>query len=184
MMFKWLREKLLECKVLTRPEELPPYIIKYFEEATEEQIAAAEAEVSRAYPWNPEVALMYALRVSKIVPKIKTFKTLVSRWNVASKGPRGVVGLCAGRSSKNYDRTYQFLSDLYVKRFVELARETADKAEITAAKRKSLSAKQKAYHEAGRKMLKSAGEMSLPWNREASQWAEYLRQRARSITDD
>ena len=53
MMFKWLREKLLGRKVLTRPEELPPYIIEYFEEATEEQIAAAEAEVSRAYPPKP-----------------------------------------------------------------------------------------------------------------------------------
>jgi len=192
-MLEWITNKLAGRKVLTRPEQLVPYLIEHFSEATEEQISAVEHEVFRGCPRHPEKALLYAFRVSKCVPRVKTFKTLGARWRTACSGPRGAVGLLAGRHSANYRRAYEFLSCLYLKRFWELAKAVADKADDSAAKRKSASAKRNVYNAAIRKIEDGGRELdhytilsadAALWRGEAQRWIDYLRQKATAISGE
>ena len=46
-------------------------------------MARAENEVRKAFPHSEECGLLYALRVSRCVPDLKSLKTLASRWLVA-----------------------------------------------------------------------------------------------------
>jgi len=189
-MLEWLFNKLTGRRVLSRPEQLVPYLIEHFSEATEEQISRVEHEVFRGCPTNPEKALLYAFRVSKCVPRVTTFKTLGSRWRVACSGPRGKVGLLAGRHSANYRRAHKFLSSLYLKRFWELAKAIADKADDSAAKRKSASAKRNVYNAAIRKIRDGGRELdhyavlsadASLWRKEAQRWIDFLNQRLAAI---
>lgn len=192
-MLEWIANKLLGRKVLTKPEQLVPHIMDHFDEAAEHEIAAVEVEVGRACPRSPEVALLYAFRVSKCVPRVTTFGTLASRWRTACSGPRGAVGLLAGRHSGNYRQTYEFLSSLYLKRFCELAKAITDKAEDSAAKRKSASAKQNVYNAAIRKIEDGGRELdhyavlsadASLWRQEARRWTDYLKQRVAAISSE
>ncbi len=199
--------------VLMEPGQFTPYIAAHFDEVAEDQIAAAEAELTKAYlqspevarlsavSWRsaagrrylkiPEVALLYAFRVSKCVPRVTRFETLASRWSVACFGPRGVVGLFAGQDSVNYHRAYEFLAALFLTRFRELARAVAEKAEGSAAKRKSVAAKENIYYTAISK-IEDAGKLldhrtyvsaeGLLWKEEAKRWIDYLKQKAAAIS--
>jgi predicted RNA-binding Zn-ribbon protein involved in translation (DUF1610 family) len=188
---EWIANTLLGREVLTTPEQLVPYIVDNFDEAAEHQIAAAQAQVRQVCPQSPEVALLYAFRVSKCVPRVTNFETLASRWRTACFGPRGAAGLFAGRDSVNYRRAYEFLASIYLKRFCELVRATVDKAEHAAANRKSISAKENVYFAAIRK-VEDAGRLldhydvlraeGLLWREEAQRWTEHLKQRAAVIS--
>jgi len=121
----------------TTPEEVTQYVVNHFDAVSEEQIGQWERDVARASPDNPESGLLYALRISKCVPTVKSFKALDSRWRTACNGVRGLSGSIGGAGFPNRRATEDFLVKLYADRVEELCQEIVAKAEEESAKRKT-----------------------------------------------
>ena len=133
-----------KTKVIIEPDEYIPIVIEQFEVVSEKEIGDAEAEIINTKDAEKERALLYALRVSKIVPKIKNMKSLSSRWNTACEGTTG-YGLNYAIKSLHHQRVLIFLSQIYLQRFAELTNEMILKASSMADTRKTLQAKQNAF---------------------------------------
>jgi len=127
-------------KVIRTPEALTRHILEHYHEVTEQDIGRCEMEVKRARGRHPDSDLLYALRVSKCVPTLKTLKTLASRWSTANCGA-GASGLQMGQSSKNWEAVNDFLASLYRQRLDDLYAEIVAKARESVSKRKSAQAK-------------------------------------------
>jgi hypothetical protein len=164
-------------KVITKPEQLVPHVLENFYALTETDISGFERLLGRVSPRNSELHLLYALRVSKCVPGIKSFDTLASRWGVACVGAGG-AGLVNGATSPNYRATYAFLAALFSERFSELCRELIAKAEQTAIARKTLTSKRKVYEQAIHKIANAKNILlDLPAiESQADNWLVYLRE--------
>ncbi len=133
---------------------------------------------------SPEIHLLYALRVSKCVPTVKSVKTLASRWSIANWGPKASSGLQNGSQSSHWGLVNGFLSNLYLQRFHELCEEAANKANETAAKRKTPTAKESTYQKAIDKIVSAATEFGedLPGLHETKiRWIDYLESLARQF---
>jgi len=133
-----------KTKVIIEPDEYIPIVIEQFEVVSEKEIGDAEAEIINTKDAEKERALLYALRVSKIVPKIKNMKSLSSRWNTACEGTTG-YGLNYAIKSLHHQRVLSFLSQIYLQRFAELTNEMILKASSVADTRKTLQAKQNVF---------------------------------------
>lgn len=134
--------------VLKTPEQVTAYTLANFDEMTEEQIGQFERNVAKACPYSSERGLLYALRVSKCVPALKSFKAIAARWETAYNGTKGTGGFIGGMGSPNEQGTYDFLVALYSRRLNELSEEIVAKAEQGVATRKAPSAKSKAIYAA------------------------------------
>jgi len=97
-------------------------VLAAFESLTEQEIATREHQALLDGVPGPERALLYALRVSTCLPKLRKLETLASRWGVAHGRPDR-TGLLAGVSSPNYERVRNALVQMYLYRFDELAGE-------------------------------------------------------------
>ena len=119
-----------------------PLAIAIYDDINESDIAGYESDLRRG-GHEYEAALLYALRVSRNVPKFKKINTLFKRYELALHGPSGnyVIGLLAAKETANYQRTYDFLTFLYVNRFIEISQSLLDKAALTALQRKTQKAK-------------------------------------------
>lgn len=122
-------------------------VVRNFPEVSEVQIAQLEQQVLMAAPNSLERHLLYALRVSSCVPRLRNLGPLVSRWKIA-RGGAGSVGLDAAKSSPYWTTVCEFLRKLYADRFRELAEQTVITAIEKAAKRKSDALRQKALDKA------------------------------------
>jgi DNA polymerase III epsilon subunit-like protein len=146
-------------EVVVPPKEIVPFIIDQFEYATEQAIGEYERDLLKASQAELERSLLYALRVSKCVPEVKTMKTLASRWSTACSGAGG-YGLFLAKNSANYNRVFQLLKEMYLQRFAELSHEIVSKASTSAQKRKSVKAKQNAFIRAGERIEKATDEFA------------------------
>ncbi len=163
--------------ILQTPEEITRYVVSRFARVSERTIADLSLEILRVQPHSPEIHLLYALRVSKCIPTLKAVSTLASRWSIANRGPQGNSGLQNGRQSGDWELVNRFLTNLYLQRFHELCEEVASKADETAAKRKTPTAKESAYRKAIDKILGAVTEFAenLPGLHEAkTQWIDRL----------
>jgi DNA polymerase-3 subunit epsilon len=133
-----------KVRINVTPDKLVPMVIEQFEVVSENEIGGSEAELVAIKDAEEERALLYALRVSKIVPKIKSMKSLANRWNTACEGAAG-YGLNYGTKSSHHQRVLNFLSEIYLQRFAELTNEMILKASNTADARKTLKAKQNSF---------------------------------------
>jgi hypothetical protein len=162
--------------VLKTPEEITAYVLAHFDDVTEEQIGKFERDVAIACPNSYESGLLYALRVSKCVPTLKSFKTLNSRWGLAHSGTRGDGGFVAATRSPNYQATHDFLAKRYGDRVEELCREIVAKAENAAANRKTESARCNVLYAAREKIEKAyylVAWVPEPWAKQRA-WIAYL----------
>lgn len=138
------------------PQDMVPFAVDHFEKITEDMIGVLEANLTQR-TYQDEKALLYAIRVSKLVPEVKTMKTLASRWSTAYGGAGG-YSLLAGNSSSNYNRVLRLLSEIYSQRFAELSHEIVLQAVASAQERKTTKAKQNAIIRAVDKIEKSMDE--------------------------
>jgi len=156
-------------KVLRTPEQVTKHIIEHFDEVTEQELGRVEHEVKRARPNSLQAPLLYALRVSRCVPQVKTLKTLASRWTTANCGA-GAAGLQIATRARNWRAVHDFLVGLYLRRFNELCSEVVAKAQSAAAKRKTAKARRNVFERAIEKI--DAGQVEfayeLPGSREAA----------------
>jgi hypothetical protein len=186
-MLRWLFRLLTGQKpaLVMTPDQVVQYALRNFDKTTEAQLAKAEYEVKLVVRNSPESGLLYAMRVSKCVPRITTFKTLASRWRVANYGPRLIGGMCSAKCSRSYGPTYEFLTSLYLGRFRELARDLVVTAENTALERKTLSAKQNVLVSAMGKIRAGRDNLlELPGIRdEANRWLEHLKHQSLTMRD-
>lgn len=175
-----------ERLVLTEPEQIAPYVVEHFDAAAENEIVQAEHQVMGARPFSPELGLLYALRVSKCVPTLKSFKTLGSRWNVASGvSSGGLMGLICGLPSPNHDLVKDFLTRLYLRRFCDLAKEIALKAEAAAIRAATEEKRSDAFYKAISKIQEGMIEVPLDGTSTVYQrWCRYLEQRAKGLAVD
>lgn len=168
-----------ENVVLRTPEQITLFVLDHFDELTEQNIGDFEREVGRLCPLSDERGLLYALRVSKCVRTLTSFKTVASRWNVAfgmnTSPNRPPQGLFAGLGSPNHDKTALFLARTYTIRVDQLCRELVEKAEFRAANSKTASAKRKSLEVACNKIQEAFLDVSqfLPYERRDA-WLEYL----------
>lgn len=152
----WIGNKLRK-KTLRTPEQATRYIVEHFDEISEQEIGKAETEVKRAKGNHPEASLLYALRVSKCVPTLKSFKTLASRWSTANCGV-GAAGLQFAQGAKNWQLVNDFLTQLYLKRYETICADLIQKTAATIAKRKSEQAKLNAIQKASDKISEASSE--------------------------
>jgi len=136
------RTKKEDASSILKPKDMVPLAVDHFEKITEDMIGVLETRLTHPN-YHAEKALLYAVRVSKIVPEVKTMKTLASRWATACAGSGG-YGLLAGSSSPNYSRVLRLLCETYHQRFAELSHEMVLRAIETAQDRKTAKAKQNA----------------------------------------
>ncbi len=172
--------------ILQTPEEITRYVVSRFARVSEKTIADLSLEILRVQPHSPEIHLLYALRVSKCIPTLKAVSTLASRWSIANRGPQGNSGLQNGRQSSDWELVNRFLTNLYLQRFHELCEEVASKADETAAKRKTPTAKESAYQRAINKILEGAAEFvdDLPGLHETkTRWIDRLKSLGGSRSD-
>lgn len=170
--------------VLTEPEQITRYAVDHFYEATESEISAAEHEIKRNRRGNVEPHLLYALRVSKCVPKVTTFKTLASRWRVANEGPRITSGIGAAGGSPNQLLVFDFLTNLYVQRFFGLCKQLANKTVDSVDKRKTPAAKLKVFENAIERIHAGAAEFDPEprgLHKIVKDWTNYLKSLAKHI---
>ena len=169
--------------VLKTPEEVTGYTLANFDTVTEEQIGQFERDVAQACRYSPESGLLYALRVSKCVPTLKSFKTLGSRWGTAFSGPRGAGGLIGGTDSPNYRTTHDFLVKLYSDRVEELCREIVANAEKDAVNRKTESARCNVLYAAIGKIEQAYFQVSWvpdPWAKQRA-WIDCLDKKLKAL---
>ena len=177
-------EKQRKPAVSQRIDEITQYLVSHFSDVTEDEIARAADAILMVQSHSPEYHLLYALRVSKCVPRLKSIKTLASRWSTANTGPRSSSGLQNGRQSSHWGLVNGFLSNLYLQRFHELCEETANKASETAAKRKTSTAKESAYQKATDKIADGAADFGedLPGLHETkTRWIDYVESLAKQL---
>jgi DNA polymerase-3 subunit epsilon len=167
------------------PQDMVPFAVDHFEKITEDMIGVFEFELTKE-AYQAEKALLYALRVSKIVPEVKTMKTLASRWGTAYAGAGG-QGLLAGSSSPNYSRALRLLREIYCQRFAELSHEIVLKASESAEQRKTAKAKQNDILRAVNRIEKAKVEFlhgdSLGLERQVIFTKDLLNQYANSFID-
>ncbi len=184
-MLNWLFRLLTGQKraVSMTAEEVVQYALQNFDRVTEAELARTENEVKRVSRESPESSLLYAMRVSKCVPRVTTLKALASRWQVANYGPRMIGGLSAATRSRNYRPVYEFLTSLYLTRFAELAREVAVAADKVAIHRKTVSARLNAMTSGMQKIRAGRdGLLDLPGIREeANRWLGCLKERSSAL---
>jgi hypothetical protein len=130
--------------------DVVPYVLANYERATEYGIADAERQLRAVNPFSPDRGLLYALRISVCLPRIRKLDTLASRYNTAENR-----GLLRSRESPYYQKVYDFLTDKYLCRFVELADEVYQEAQKTAGQRVTKEAKVKVLYDTQEKIFNS-----------------------------
>jgi hypothetical protein len=163
--------------------QVVPYVIRHFTEITENEIGQAERQLSGRKLYMAEECLLYALRISKCVPTLKSFKTLDSRWGIAYSGPKCTSGLINGMTSPNYQTTHDFLMNLYSERLEELCREIVAKAEKNSVTRKTTSSKCNVLYAAMDKIEQAYYQVSwVPdaWTKQRS-WINYLDKKLKDL---
>ena len=119
-------------RIMLNPRQTVPTVLAHYDRLTEAQMAEIERELARFS--LPDASLLYALRISKCVPKIKTYQKLAGRWEAANYGAGG-AGLQGADSSEHFDRVRTFLVGLYLKRFHRLCERLIKKGHAAAGKR-------------------------------------------------
>jgi len=99
--------------LLKSPGDITRFIIDNFYRVETSDFSNFEKAVSRMNPNTPERGLIYALRVSAVLPTLKSLKTLESRWQTANSGAAG-RGLTSSERARNYKRVYAFLQSEYL----------------------------------------------------------------------
>ena len=99
--------------VLSSPEQITRFIVDNFLKVGTKDYSTFERTITRAAPRSLERELVYALRVSSVLPTLTNLKTLASRWDTAHCGA-GASGLELGRASHNFTLVYDFLTRQYL----------------------------------------------------------------------
>ncbi|MDP7288885.1 MAG: hypothetical protein QGH94_12925, partial [Phycisphaerae bacterium] len=135
-------------------------VLARWNDIDQDTIASLKWMTAEIPPAKSRSNLVYALRISKKVPDIKSMATLSKRWRTANDGA-GMVGLAQAVASSDKDRVCSFLADLYLQGFERLAQEIMDKAAATAEKRKTAKTKAGCWTKAQEKII-AAGQEFTP----------------------
>jgi hypothetical protein len=133
--------------LLRTPQDVTKSVVEQFDRLSEKEIGKAESIVQGLRGGYAEAQLLYALRVSKCVPTLKSLKTLASRWSTANVGA-GAAGLQMGRDAKNWQLVSSFLARLYLKHYKQLCLDLVSKTKQAVADRKSPQARSNVVNKA------------------------------------
>ena len=138
--------------LLKKPSDITRFIVANFENISTSDYSNFEKVLAKSSPRSIERDLIYALRVSEVLPTIKSFKTLESRWATAHCGA-GASGLELGRKSRNYRLVYEFLTKHYLNHAARLLETEHEKFRMKLEGAKTEKTKEK-YRESRRTKLK------------------------------
>ena len=104
-----------------------------------------------------EDALVYAIRISEVLPTLKKLDTLASRYNVAHNGAGG-CGLESAKDSENYEAVANYLKSAYLDKFIEIADMLIKKASESEKQGKTQNAKINAWKKTKEEILRGFSE--------------------------
>lgn len=106
-------------EALQKNDDMSPVIatvLRQYDELSERDLGAIEHELLKHQPRSTDRFLVYALRVSKCVPTLKTITKLPRRWEAAHFGPRGTGGILATDEGAERNAVVSFLQSTYLQR--------------------------------------------------------------------
>lgn len=113
-LLSWIWARLRGKAWLGTPESVTLYIVQHHAQMKPADWVRLESAVRRRAHGGSQSHLIYALRVSSVLPTLKKLEALASRWSVANCGA-GDAGLCAvSRREPNRELVQTHLQALYL----------------------------------------------------------------------